>query len=102
AANGAINIASVEGTTAGRQSLTLKSGTGAGTLGNTAVTTRMASLTDAGAETLTGSTYAADAISFGTLTLADNVTLDASASNGTISVGSVDGTVAGAQSLTLK
>ena len=102
AANGAIDIVSVDGTTAGGQSLTLTSGTGSVTLGNIGATTRLSSLIDTGAETLTGSTYAADAISFGTLTLADNVTLDTSAANGTISVGSVDGTTAGGQSLTLK
>ena len=92
----------VDGTTAGAQSLTLKSGTGNVTLGNAGATTRLASLTDNNTTTLTGSSYDANSIGFGALTLADDVTLDTSAANGAISVASVDGTTAGAQSLTLK
>ena len=102
AANGAISVASVDGTTAGAQSLTLKAGTGAVTLGNTGATTRLASLNDSNATTLTGSTYDANSIGFGALTLADDVTLDTSVANGAISVALVDGTTAGAQSLTVK
>ena len=101
-ANGAISVTSVDGTTAGAQSLTLKAGSGNVTLGNTGATTRLASLTDNTTPTLNGSSYAADSNSFGALTLADDVTLDTSAANGAISVTSVDGTTAGAQSLTLK
>ena len=101
-ANGAISVASVDGTTAGSESLTLTSGTGHVTLGNAGATTRLASLTDNNATTLTGSAYDANSISFGALTLADDVTLDTSVANGAISVASVDGTTAGAQSLTLK
>ena len=83
----------------GGQSLTLKAGSGNVTLGNTGATTRLGALTDNSATTLTGSSYDANNIAFGALTLADDVTLDTSAANGAISVASVDGTTAGAQSL---
>ena len=94
-AKGAISVASVDGTTAGAQSLTLKSGTGNVTSGNAGATTRLASLTDNNTTTLTGSSYDANSIGFGALTLADDVTLDTSAANGAITIASVDGTTAG-------
>ena len=95
-ANGAISVGSVDGTTVGGQSLTLNAGSGHVTLGNTGATTRLASLTDHSATTLTGSDYDANSIGFGALTLADDVTLDTSVANGAISVASVDGTTGGA------
>ena len=98
----AISVGSVDGMTAGGQSLTLKSGSGHVTLGDTGATTRLGALNDSSATTMTGSTYDANSMTFSALTLADDVTLDTSAANGAITMASVEGTVAGSQSLTLK
>jgi filamentous hemagglutinin family protein len=100
--NGSIVLASVDGTAAGAQALTLKSGTGSVSLGDVGATTRLGAVSDANKTTLTGSTYAANSLGFGALTLAKDATLDTSANNGTIVVASANGTTAGAQALTLK
>jgi len=101
--NGALVVASVDGTAAGAQALTLKAGTGTVTLGNLGATTRLGAVSDANATTLTGSTYAANSLGFGALTLTSaTTTLDTSAAGGTITVvGDIFGTANGAQSLVL-
>ena len=48
AANGAISVASVDGTTAGAQSLTVKSGSGHVTLGNAGATNAMSNVANLG------------------------------------------------------
>ncbi|HEY0283384.1 MAG TPA: hypothetical protein VGC27_12265, partial [Rhizomicrobium sp.] len=102
AANGSIILASADGTTAGGQGLTIKSGTGKVSLGNLGATTRLGAVSDASATTLTGATYAANSLDFGALTLTNDTILDTSAANGSIVLASADGTTAGGQGLTLK
>lgn len=96
--NGAIQVASVDG----GQALSLNAGTGAILLGNVGATTALASLTDASATTLTGSTYNAGSFLFGgdvTLTAA---TTTLSTGGGDITfTGDIFGTADSAQSLTL-
>jgi cytoskeletal protein CcmA (bactofilin family) len=107
AANGAIKVASVNGATAGGQSLAIKAGTGSVSLGNAGATTRLGAVSDASKTTLTGSTYNANSFLFGgdvTLTSADttlNTTQSAGAAGDITFQGDLFGTTDGSQSLTL-
>lgn len=107
AANGAISVASVDGTTAGGQSLGINAGSGSVSLGNLGAATRMGAVSDASKTTLTGSTYNANSFLFGgdvTLTSANttlNTTQSASAAGGITFQGDLFGTTDGGQSLTL-
>jgi hypothetical protein len=105
AANGAITLDTVDGAAAGAQDLTLAAGAGTVTLGTTGATRRLniLSRTGAGTTVLNGATVAADQIDFsGTTQLTQPLTtLDTSVGNGPITLGAVEGTVAGAQSLNL-
>jgi cytoskeletal protein CcmA (bactofilin family) len=107
AANGAINVASVDGTVAGGQSLGINAGTGNVSLGNLGATTRLGAVSDASNTTLAGSTYNANSFVFGggvTLTAANttlNTTQSSSAAGGITFQGDLFGTTDGGQSLTL-
>jgi len=107
AANGAISTASVDGTTAGGQSLGINAGTGTVSLGDLGAATRLGAVSDASNTTLTGSTYNANSFLFGgdvTLTSADttlNTTQSASAAGDITFQGDLFGTTDAAQSLTL-
>jgi cytoskeletal protein CcmA (bactofilin family) len=107
AANGAISTASVDGTTAGGQSLGINAGTGTVSLGDLGAATRLGAVSDASNTTLTGSTYNANSFLFGgdvTLTSSDttlNTTQSASAAGDITFQGDLFGTTDAAQSLTL-
>jgi fibronectin-binding autotransporter adhesin len=101
AANGAVTVASADGSSAGGQSLTVNTGSGTASLGNLGAATRLGAVSDTGSATLTGGTYNANSLNLGALTLAANTTLNTSAANGAITVASVDGSSAGSQSLTV-
>ena len=107
AANGAITVASVNGTTAGGQSLAIDAGTGTVSLGDLGATTRLGAVSDASKTTLTGSTYNANSFLFGgDVTLASaSTTLNTTQSSGAAGditfKGDIFGTKDGAQSLTL-
>jgi filamentous hemagglutinin family protein len=96
-ATGAITIASVDGTAAGAQDLTLQGSSVS--LGDAGATTALGAVTDTSATTLTGPNYDAASFDFGALTLADSASIDAT---GAITIASVDGKKAGAQDLTLQ
>jgi hypothetical protein len=105
--NGALVIASVDGSSAGGQSLTLNAGSGKVSLGNVGATTRLGAVSDASKTTLTGSTYNANSFLFGgdvTLTSANttlNTTQSAGAAGDITFQGDLFGTTDGGQSLTL-
>jgi len=101
AANGSIVTASIDGSTAGGQALTILSGTGMVSLGSLGATTRLGAVSDSSATTLTGGTYNANSVNFGGLTLSGATTLSTSAANGSIVTASIDGSTAGGQALTI-
>ncbi|MBS0273287.1 MAG: filamentous hemagglutinin N-terminal domain-containing protein [Proteobacteria bacterium] len=105
--NGALVIASIDGSLAGAQSLTLNAGSGSVSLGNLGAATRLGAVSDASKTTLTGSTYNANSFLFGggvTLTSASttlNTTQSSNAAGGITFQGDIFGTSDAAQSLTL-
>jgi hypothetical protein len=107
AANGTIVVASVDGASAGGQSLTINAGKGVVSLGNTGANTRLGAVNDASKTTLTGSTYNANSFTFGgdvTLTKSTTTinTTKSSGSAGDITFnGDIFGTANGSQSLNL-
>ncbi|HEY1609438.1 MAG TPA: hypothetical protein VGG24_09240, partial [Paraburkholderia sp.] len=101
-ASGDITIASVDGTTAGAQALSLQASSVK--LGSVGATTSLGAFTDDATTKLTGSTYDASSIDFeGDITLtAATTTFDTSSAAGDITVaGTISGTTNGGQSLVL-
>ncbi|HEY8950882.1 MAG TPA: filamentous hemagglutinin N-terminal domain-containing protein [Rhizomicrobium sp.] len=105
--DGAIVLASVDGTSAGGQALNINAGKGKVSLGNLGAAARLGAVTDASATTLTGSTYKANSFLFGgtvTLTAANttiNTTQSSSAAGDITFQGDIFGKTDGGQSLTL-
>lgn len=92
AANGAITLATVNGTTAGAENLTLTAGTGATTLGTTGGTTRLGALqsttSGAGSTTFNGN-VTANSIAVTGAAATGTATLDTSFNNGSITLGAL-------------
>ncbi|MGB3810568.1 MAG: filamentous hemagglutinin N-terminal domain-containing protein [Parvibaculum sp.] len=101
--NGSVTATSIDGSTAGGQTLTVNGGNNA--LGSLGATTRLGATSISGATTLNGSTYAANALSFaGPVTLTQalttfNTTISPSAAGNITFTGSIFGTTDGAQNV---
>lgn len=101
--NGDVTASSIDGSTAGGQTLTVNGGNNA--LGSLGATTRLGATSITGATTLNGDTYAANALSFaGPVTLTQgqttfNTTISPSAAGNITFTGSIFGTTDGAQNV---
>lgn len=101
--NGSVTATSIDGSTAGGQTLTVNGGNNA--LGSLGATTRLGATSISGTTTLNGSTYAANALSFaGPVTLTQalttfNTTISPSAAGNITFTGSIFGTTDGAQNV---
>lgn len=101
--NGSVTATSIDGSTAGGQTLTVNGGNNA--LGSLGATTRLGATSISGTTKLNGSTYAANALSFaGPVTLTQsqttfNTTVSPSAAGNITFTGNIYGTTDGAQNV---
>ncbi len=102
AASGAVTTGAINGTVAGAQALTINAGSGAVSLGDLGASTRLGATDVTGTISLTSSIYAANSFHLTGPTTLTQATTSLSTSGGGITLdGATNGTVAGAQALTI-